>query len=83
VTAAAGQLLPDRRTIRARVLAVPERTRALRRSDTTGVKATTPTPKPGTLAATRPFEIVQIDHTEVDVVGVDEANRQPLPGVRG
>ncbi len=76
--AAAGYLLPDRRTIRARVLAIPERTRSLRRSDTTGVKATTPTP--GTLAATRPLEIVQIDHTEVDVVVVDEVNTQPLPG---
>jgi len=41
--AAAGYSLPDRRTIRARVLAIPERTRALRRSDTAGVKATTPT----------------------------------------
>ena len=76
--AAAGFSLPDRRTIRARVLAIPERTRALRRSDTAGVKATTPTP--GKLVATRPLEIVQIDHTEVDVVVVDEENRQPLPG---
>jgi putative transposase len=42
--AAAGFPLPDRRTIRARVKAIPERTRALRRSDATGVKATTPTP---------------------------------------
>jgi putative transposase len=35
--AAAGYSLPDRRTIRGRVLAIPERTRALRRSDTPGV----------------------------------------------
>jgi putative transposase len=76
--AAAGYSLPDRRTIRARVLAIPERTRAMRRSDTLGVKATTPTP--GKLTATRPLEIVQIDHTEVDVVVVDEENRKPLPG---
>ena len=75
---AAGFSLPDRRTIRTRVLAIPERTRALRRSDALGVKATTPTP--GKLVATRPLEIVQIDHTEVDVVVVDEENRQPLPG---
>jgi hypothetical protein len=40
--AAAGYLLPDRLTIRARVLAIPERTRAMRRSDIAGVKATTP-----------------------------------------
>ncbi len=76
--AAAGFPLPDRRTIRARVRAIPERTRALRRSEATGVKATTPTP--GKLVATRPLEIVQIDHTEVDVVVVDEENRQALPG---
>jgi putative transposase len=75
--AAAGFSLPDRRTIRARVLAIPERTRALRRADTS-VRATTPTP--GKLVATRPLEIVQIDHTEVDIVVVDEEKRQPLPG---
>jgi putative transposase len=76
--AAAGHLLPDRRTIRARVLAIPERTRAMRRSDIAGVKATTPTP--GKLVATRPLEIVQIDHTAVDIVVVDEVSRKPLPG---
>lgn len=76
--AAAGLALPDRRTIRARVKAIPERTRALRRSDTRGIKATTPTP--GKLMATRPLEFVQIDHTEVDVVVVDEENRRALPG---
>jgi putative transposase len=76
--ASVGFSLPDRRTIRARVLAIPERTRALRRADTAGVKATTQTP--GSLVATRPLEVVQIDHTEVDVVVVDEEKRQPLPG---
>jgi putative transposase len=76
--ATAGFSLPDRRTIRARVLAIPERTRALRRADIAGVKATTPTP--GKLVATRPLEVVQIDHTAVDVVVVDEAKRLPLSG---
>jgi putative transposase len=76
--ASVGFSLPDRRTIRARVLAIPERTRALRRADTAGVKATTSTP--GSLVATRPLEVVQIDHTEVDVVVVDEEKRQPLSG---
>lgn len=74
----AGLALPDKRTIRARVLAIPERTRALRRTDTKALKGVTPTP--GELVATRPLEFVQIDHTEVDVVVVDEENRQPLPG---
>ena len=76
--AGAGLKLPDWRTIRARVRAIPERTRALRRMDTKGVKATLPTP--GKLIATRPLEIVQIDHTKVDVVVVDEDNRKALPG---
>jgi putative transposase len=76
--ASAGLELPDWRTIRARVRAIPERTRALRRMDTKGVKATSPTP--GKLVATRPLEIVQIDHTKVDVVVVDEDNRKALPG---
>jgi putative transposase len=76
--ATAGFSSPHRRTIRARVRAIPERTRALRRADTAGVKATTRTP--GKLVATRPLEVVQIDHTQVDVVVVDEEKRQSLPG---
>ena len=60
--------LPDRRTVRARVAGDPgsdEDPAPI--PETAGVKATTPTP--GKLVATRPLEIVQIDHTEVDVVG--------------
>ena len=55
------------------------KTRALRRADTAGVKGTTPKRR-AEFVATRPLEIVQIDHTEVDVVVVDEKKRQPLPG---
>jgi putative transposase len=33
---------------------------------------------PGSLIATRPLEIVQIDHTLVDLLVVDAVNRQPL-----
>ncbi len=69
--------LPDRRTVRARVEAIPARVRALRRGDLKAIKATTPVP--GQFVATRPLEIVQIDHTEVDMVVVDEENRKPLP----
>jgi len=71
-------LLPDRRTIRSRGQAIPERTRAPRRSDNRDVKATTPTPSK--LVTTRPLEMVQIDHPEVDAVIGDGENRQPLPG---
>jgi hypothetical protein len=58
------------------VRAIPERSRALRRPDATGVKATTPTP--GKLVASRPLKIVQIDHMEVDVVVVHE-EKQTAP----
>jgi putative transposase len=69
--------LPDRKTIRARVDAIPARVRALRRGDLKAIKATTPVP--GQFVATRPLEIVQIDHTEIDIIVVDEENRKPLP----
>ena len=69
--------LPHRRTIRARVEAIPARVRALRRGDLKAIKATTPVP--GEFVATRPLEIVQIDHTEIDIVVVDEENRKALP----
>ena len=78
--ATAGFSLPDRRTICARVLAIPERTRALRRADTAGALTKLTTPTPGKLVLTRPPRGQQIDHTEVDVVVVDEEKRQPLPG---
>jgi putative transposase len=70
--------LPDRRTVRARVRAIPERMRALRRRDAAALKAVTATP--GELVARRPLELVQIDHTQVDVIVVDEERRQALPG---
>lgn len=70
--------LPDRRTVLARVRAIPERSRAARRGDSKALKAVTATP--GELVARRPLEIVQIDHTQVDVIVVDEEHRQPLPG---
>ncbi|ESX09817.1 hypothetical protein X767_32630 [Mesorhizobium sp. LSJC264A00] len=70
--------LPDRRTVVARVRAIPERLRAVRRGDGNALKAVTATP--GELVARRPLEIVQIDHTQVDVTVVDEEHRQPLPG---
>ena len=67
---------PDRRTIKARVDRIDRRTVALKRKDAKGVKATNAVP--GQYVASRPLELVQIDHTEVDVFLVDEATRETM-----
>jgi putative transposase len=64
-----GLPLPDRRTIKARVNRIDRRTVSLKRKDAKGVKATKAVP--GQYVASRPLEVVQIDHTEVDVFLVD------------
>ena len=63
---------PDRRTIKARVDRIDRRTVALKRKDAKGVKATKAVP--GQYAASRPLEVVQIDHTEVDVFQIGRAH---------
>jgi transposase-like protein len=68
--------LPDRRTIKARVDRIDRRTVSVKRKDAKGVKATKAVP--GRFAASRPLEIVQIDHTEVDVFLVDETTRKTM-----
>jgi putative transposase len=60
-----GLPLPDRRTIKARVDRIDRRTVALKRKDARGVKATKALS--GQYVTSRPLEVVQIDHTEVDV----------------
>src|SRR5271157_4487245 len=72
----AGLQPPNRRTIKARVEDVDLQTRGRRRGETEIVKATTPTP--GDYRASRPLEIVQIDHTKVDAFVVDEETREPV-----
>jgi putative transposase len=71
-----GLPLPDRRTIKARVDRIDRRTVALKRKDANGVKATKAVP--GQYVTSRPLEIVQIDHTEVDVFLVDETTRKTM-----
>jgi putative transposase len=68
--------LPDRRTIKARVDRIDRRTVSVKRKDAKGVKATKAVP--GRFVASRPLEIVQIDHTEVDVFLVDETTRKTM-----
>ena len=35
---------------------------------------------PGEYAVSRPLDFVQIDHTQVDIIVVDDLTRAPLPG---
>lgn len=68
--------LPDRRTIKARVDQIEKRLMARKRRDVTAIKATTPVP--GQYTASRPLEVIQIDHTLVDLVVVHQETRAPL-----
>jgi putative transposase len=67
---------PDRRTIKSRVDRIDRRTVALKRKDAKGLKATTAVPDH--YETSRPLEVVQIDHTEVDVFLVDETTRERM-----
>jgi putative transposase len=71
-----GWSAPSWRTAKSRLLSIDQRVRAVRRGDATAISAMTPTP--GEYIATRPLEIVQIDHTLVDVIVVDEQSRAPM-----
>jgi putative transposase len=65
---------PTWRTVKARLLRIDERTRATRRGETGLVRARTATP--GAYEVTRPLQVVQIDHTQVDIMIVDQASRE-------
>jgi putative transposase len=72
----AGLKPPHRRTILARLQDIDLQNRARRRGEQKIVKATTAVP--GTFGASRPLEVVQIDHTKADVFVVDEETRLPI-----
>ena len=67
---------PTWRTVKARLRLIDQRMQAMRRKDTDAIRAMTPTP--GEYTAVRPLEVVQIDHTQVDVIIVDEQSREPM-----
>jgi putative transposase len=69
--------LPDRRTVRARIKAIDIRVRGQRRGEEDVVKGTNAAP--GEYSVSRPLEVVQIDHTEIDIIVVDERTRSPMP----
>ncbi len=73
---AAGLKPPHRRTIKARLEDIAPAKRAARRGERKLEAASKATP--GELRASRPLEIVQIDHTKADVFVVDEETRLPI-----
>jgi putative transposase len=74
-----GQLsVPHAGTIRARIVALPLRERLSRRSHRKAALDRF-APRPGVLdEAQRPLDFVQIDHTKLDVIVVDEEQRLPI-----
>lgn len=72
----AGLKPPHRRTIENRLEDIDLQKRAKRRGETEVVKRTTAVP--GMLAASRPLQIVQVDHTKADIFVVDEETRLPI-----
>jgi putative transposase len=71
-----GWSAPSWRTAKSRLLSIDQRVRAVRRGDATAIRAMDPTP--GEYIANRPLQIVQIDHTQVDVIVVDEQTRERI-----
>ena len=69
---------PAASTIRARIARIPERDRLRRRGLPEKARAKFQ-PKPGVFpGADFPLAVVQIDHTEADVVIVDDEHRKPM-----
>ncbi|WP_233124536.1 integrase catalytic domain-containing protein [Agrobacterium vaccinii] len=67
---------PHRQTIESRIEDIDLQKRAKRRGEAEIVKRTTAVP--GVLTASRPLQIVQIDHTKADVFIVDEETHLPI-----
>jgi putative transposase len=67
---------PHRRTVAARLENIDLQKRARRRGESKIAKSTKAVP--GSFGASRPLELVQIDHTRADIFVVDEETRQPI-----
>ncbi|PJR08450.1 transposase [Sinorhizobium meliloti] len=72
----AGLKPPHRRTIKARLEDIDLQKRAKRRGENEIVKQTQAVPR--VFGASRPLQVVQIDHTKADIFVVDEDTRQPI-----
>jgi putative transposase len=69
---------PNANTVRVRIAAIPPRERLSRRSHR---KAAVDqfAPRPGVFdSAQRPLDLVQIDHTKLDIIVVDDEQRLPI-----
>jgi len=73
----AGVRPPSKNTIRNRLAKLDEYTKLKKRYDK-GSARDRFKPSPGHFEATYPLEYVQIDHTKVDIILVDEEHRQPI-----
>jgi putative transposase len=71
-----GLAAPAWRTVHARVRSLDAELQARKRQDRAALARTRAVP--GELTASHPLEIVQIDHTPVDVIVVDSASRQSM-----
>jgi len=65
---------PTWRTVKTRLERIDERVRADRRGETSLVRARVA--RPGAYEVSRPLQVVQVDHTQVDVMIVDQAFRE-------
>jgi putative transposase len=68
---------PDPNTVRLRIAAIPSRERLARRSHRKDALDRFAA-RPGAFDAQRPLDLVQIDHTKLDVIVVDEEQRLPI-----
>ena len=68
---------PHENTVRARVQSIPNKV-LLRKRGHRKEASDIYEPKPGQFVVSKPLEVVQIDHTTVDVTLVDEEHRLPL-----
>ncbi|WP_324743258.1 transposase [Pseudomonas veronii] len=70
-------VLPAFNTVQARINKIPERTRLIKRGDRELAKNRHDA-RPGTLSTEYPLQIVQIDHSPIDLIIVDDVHRKPI-----
>jgi len=70
--------VPNPNTVRLRIAAIPNRERLARRSHRKAARDQY-APRPGVFdSAQRPQDLIQIDHTKLDIIVVDEEQRLPI-----
>lgn len=73
-----GLHLPDAKTVRSRVLAIAEETRVRRRDGSKTARAHYQEIRGSFPGADFPLAVVQIDHTPMDIIVVDDMHRLPI-----